>query len=198
MLAFATMGTGLRALGSGGARRPGSISGTSEPVAQELAHAFFDLMIRRIVWFHGVEAQFGLSELQARTLFRMEPDQPQMMSEVGRAAGCEPSNLTGIIDKLEARGLVERRANADDRRVKKVSMTRKGAELRRKLLTHFNEPARWMLALSEDEQRQLCDVLSKGLAVERANRSIPEPDEAISRMLSGTSRAAHRAVQRRA
>ncbi|HEY6420662.1 MAG TPA: MarR family transcriptional regulator, partial [Candidatus Binataceae bacterium] len=159
----------------------------------------FDLMIRRIVWFHGVEAQFGLSELQARTLLHMEPERPLMMSEVAHASGCEPSNLTSIIDKLEARGLVERRAAADDRRVKKVSMTRKGAELRKRLLTHFNEPARWMLALSAHEQRQLCEMLSRGLAVERANRSIPEPDEAISRMLAGASaRSAHRSVQRRA
>ena len=54
----------------------------------------------------SVSAEIGLSDLQARTLFHIDPEQPVRMSEVARRAGYEPSNLTGVVDKLAARGLV--------------------------------------------------------------------------------------------
>jgi DNA-binding MarR family transcriptional regulator len=79
-------------------------------------------------------------------------------------AQCEPSNLTGIIDKLEARGLVERRAAADDRRIKMLSLTREGAALRRRLVARLNEPTEWMLRLSADDQRRLRDIFQGALA----------------------------------
>lgn len=40
--------------------------------------------------------------------------------------GLDTSTLAGVIDRLEARGLVERKASAEDRRVKLVSPTTEG------------------------------------------------------------------------
>src|SRR5206468_3925286 len=90
------------------------------------------------------------------------------MSEVARRAGYEPSNLTGVVDKLEARGLVRRRSATDDRRVKRVSLTREGAALRKQLIMRLYAPEPWMLALSADDQRRLRDILRKGLAYQQA------------------------------
>ena len=89
------------------------------------------------------------------------------MSEVARRAGYYPSNLTSIIDKLEARGLVKRRAAKDDRRVKRVLLTRTGTALRKQLLTRLHAPEPWMLALSP-RSGCLRDILQKALAFGQA------------------------------
>jgi DNA-binding MarR family transcriptional regulator len=142
---------------------------SSSEIGQELSEAFSAVALRRIALIQEASAQVGLSELQARTLFHIEPARPAPMSEIARKAGYEPSNLTGIIDKLEARGLVRRRSATDDRRVKRVSLTRAGAALRKTLIARLHEPEPWMLALSAEDQRLLHDILRKGLAFQQSS-----------------------------
>lgn len=45
----------------------------------------------------------------------------------------DPSNVTGIVDRLEARGLIERQHHATDRRVKHLALTPEGRRLRRRV-----------------------------------------------------------------
>ena len=47
---------------------------------------------------------------------------------------CEPSNATFVVDKLEKRGLVERRPHPQDRRAKQLVLTPDGTALRARLL----------------------------------------------------------------
>ena len=103
---------------------------SSTQVAHQLARAFFDLVIRQTGWFRSASADCGLSPIQAKTLLHMDVRRPSTMSEVAQTAACEPSNLTGIVDKLEARGFVKRRPGSGDRRVKEVSLTRAGQAFR--------------------------------------------------------------------
>lgn len=140
----------------------------STEVAHQLSRAFFDLVMRQTGWFRSASADCGLSPFQAKTLLHMDAKRPSTMSEVAQTAACEPSNLTGIIDKLEARGLVRRRSTSDDRRIKMVSLTPEGAALRGRLVARFSEPAAWMLALSTRDQRQLRDILRKALVFEQS------------------------------
>jgi MarR family transcriptional regulator, organic hydroperoxide resistance regulator len=137
---------------------------SSEQIGLELSHAFSEIVLKRMALMQSVSAEIGLSDLQARTLFHIDPEHPVRMSEVARRAGYEPSNLTGVVDKLEARGLVKRRPAADDRRVKRVVLTREGAALRKRLIDHLYTPEPWLLALSAEDQRMLRDILRKGLA----------------------------------
>ncbi|MGA4848676.1 MarR family winged helix-turn-helix transcriptional regulator [Streptomyces sp. G5(2025)] len=51
--------------------------------------------------------------------------------KIAQKSKCEPSNITGIVDRLEARGLVERRSDPADRRVKPAAPTSEGAEVAR-------------------------------------------------------------------
>ena len=141
---------------------------SSAQIGHDLSQALSEVVLRRIVLIESVSAEIGLSELQARTLFNIDPKRPAPMREVARKAGYEPSNLTGIIDKLEARGLVKRRSATDDRRIKRVSLTREGAALRKRLIARLYEPEPWMLALSAHDQRILRDILRKGLAFQDA------------------------------
>ncbi len=148
--------------------RPRPVPQAASPTARQLSRAFFALLMRHRLWIERAAAKLGLSPIQARTLFLMDPKRPSRMSEAALKAGCGPSNLTGIIDKLEARGLVKRRSARNDRRIKMVSVTRAGAALRRRLVARLHEPAPWMLALGADDQRHLLAILRKALASGKA------------------------------
>ena len=52
------------------------------------------------------------------------------MIDLGRRAGLEPSTMTGLLDRMERDGLVERRPDSADRRVLKIFLTKTGAGIR--------------------------------------------------------------------
>lgn len=104
----------------------------------------------------------GLSPPLVATLHLLG-DAAMTMRELAETIGLEPSNLTGIVDRLEARGFVERQSSPDDRRIKKVSLTRAGLAMRKRLLEHLKQPTPWMLLLTKADQRQLLAILRKVL-----------------------------------
>ena len=85
------------------------------------------------------------------------------MSKLAGVLGCDNSNVTGIVDRLEARGLVERRSSEHDRRVKMLVVTERGADLRRRLVERMSEPPAELAALPAAEQRALRDVMRRAL-----------------------------------
>ncbi len=133
---------------------------------------FFDLLMRHKMYFAEEAAQLGLTAIQARAMLCIDQEAPCTMSEVAQELGCGPSNITGVIDKLEARGLVERRARPEDRRIKSVAMTRKGIALRKRLAERLAQPAPWMRALSPDDQRQLVDILRRAVELAGAEHDV--------------------------
>ena len=48
---------------------------------------------------------------------------------LARSIGLDTSTIAGVIDRLEARGLMQRSASAQDRRVRLLSLTREGQAL---------------------------------------------------------------------
>jgi DNA-binding MarR family transcriptional regulator len=83
------------------------------------------------------------------------------MTELASVLACDNSNVTGLVDRLEARGLVARHANPDDRRVKRVALTTAGGRLRGQLLERVGRPPGGFQRLSRAEQRQLRDLLRR-------------------------------------
>src|SRR5262245_51216936 len=73
-------------------------------------------------------AELELSPAQCHVLKLIDPAKPIAMRTLAEALGCDASNITGIVDRLEARGLVERRTASHDRRVKTLAVTRRGIE----------------------------------------------------------------------
>ncbi|WP_344517999.1 MarR family winged helix-turn-helix transcriptional regulator, partial [Streptomyces paradoxus] len=71
----------------------------------------------------------------------------------------EPSNLTGIVDKLETRGLLERQPDPGDRRVKILAITDTGREMAEDLLDRLRFAREPLAALDENQRRDLCDLL---------------------------------------
>ena len=111
--------------------------------------------------FIGTVTELELSPPQAHALKTLRPGNPIAMRELADGLHCDPSNITGIVDRLEARGLVERRAAPGDRRIKTLLLTRSGVELRGRLLDRLSEPPPAIAALTADEQRQLRDLLRR-------------------------------------
>jgi len=58
---------------------------------------------------------------------------PMLVNEIGRRIQLTSGSITTAVDRLEARGLIERSADAGDRRAKKVSLTRSGHALIRRI-----------------------------------------------------------------
>ncbi len=56
------------------------------------------------------------------------------MNELAALLGCDNSNVTGLIDRLEGRGLVARQPSSEDRRVKHVVLTPAGRRTRGRML----------------------------------------------------------------
>src|SRR5262245_38802718 len=61
-------------------------------------------------------------------------DEPRTMGEIASFLHCDPSNVTGIVDNLEEKGLAERRPSAADRRVKLIELTAAGRRTRTRLV----------------------------------------------------------------
>jgi DNA-binding MarR family transcriptional regulator len=71
----------------------------------------------------------GLSIAQLDVVRRLLANGPTRMSRLADGMNCEASNLTGLVDRLESRRLVERRPDPDDRRVRVLALTPAGDEL---------------------------------------------------------------------
>ncbi|HVY78740.1 MAG TPA: MarR family transcriptional regulator [Solirubrobacterales bacterium] len=88
-------------------------------------------------------------------------DEPRRMSEIATFLRCDNSNVTGIVDGLEARGLAERTPSPDDRRVKLIALTAAGRRLRARLMREARKPPAWLERLSPADQRTLRDLLQR-------------------------------------
>lgn len=106
-------------------------------------------------------AELELSPAQCHVLHLIEPDQPLPMGQLAETLACDASNVTGLVDRLESRGLVRRRPSAGDRRVKVLVLTATGSRLRALLLERMTAPPAALERLSPSEQRALVRILSR-------------------------------------
>ena len=126
-----------------------------------------ELMLGQKGRMFAIAGEFDLAPAQVMALGRLEPGRPCAMSELAGALRCDNSNVTGIADRLEARGLVERRAADHDRRVKMLHLTDEGAELRERLWERLSRPPQALAGLSPADARALRDILARALRPER-------------------------------
>ena len=138
--------------------------------ATDAAREAWELLFRVAKAKHGVLtarlADLDLTPVQAHALRILDPERPLAMSELADALYCHASNVTGIVDRLESRGLVERRPGAGDRRVRTLVLTTEGAEVRARVVALLSEPPEAIARLREADQRALRDILRLALAEE--------------------------------
>jgi DNA-binding MarR family transcriptional regulator len=137
----------------------GTTRGTS--VAREAQQLFFEIGMAQRVRVARALGDLGLTFAQAHALRLLDPERPLAMSALAQLLVCDASNVTGIADRLEARGLVERQSAGKDRRVKVLALTAAGIKLRKRVHELMSEPPEAIAALSDEDQRTLRDILRR-------------------------------------
>ncbi len=107
-------------------------------------------------------SSFGITPMQAMTLVLIKPEQPRPMNSFCKLFNCDASNITGLVDGLEQKGLVSRQENPSDRRVKQIRLEPAGRKLQIELVRELSAADSFLLApLSEEEVRQFVHIIQK-------------------------------------
>jgi DNA-binding MarR family transcriptional regulator len=109
----------------------------------------------------AMASEFDLAPMQVHALRTLEPGQEVPMSALAGTLHCDPSNITGITDRLEARGLIERRSAPHDRRLKLLALTPEGEAVRERISEAIDTPPPEIDSLSRADQRALRDLLRR-------------------------------------
>jgi DNA-binding MarR family transcriptional regulator len=104
--------------------------------------------------------QLGLTPGHMKTLFELDPDEGCSMSELANTLHCDASNATWLVDRLEERGLVERRPHPRDRRVKTVVLTPAGVATKQQLVERLSEPPADLLTLDRSTLEEIHAALA--------------------------------------
>ena len=109
----------------------------------------------------ALAADLELSPAQCHLLNVIAPGQTMTMGELAGALSCDASNVTGLVDRLESRGLLLRSPSEEDRRVKVLSLTPLGTKVRSALLERMTSSPPTLGRLSEADQRALARILRR-------------------------------------
>lgn len=138
------------------------VASATEVTTERTLEVFLAVMAR--MHQHVVErsAEFDLSAPQARALHHLAT--PRTMGELAEMLCCDASNVTGIVDRLEARGAVERQALPGDRRVKRIVLTDDGRRLWQAHHDRLLADVPLVAGLSTDDRQSLHGLLAQALA----------------------------------
>ena len=114
--------------------------------------------------------ELDFSPVQLHSLRMLEPGVETPMRALAQQLFCDPSNVTGIVDRLEARGLIERRSLETDRRVKIIRLTPEGQRVRAEVVERMSAPPEEIAALPVESQVALRDALRE--AADRLDRPV--------------------------
>ncbi|MEV0780616.1 MarR family transcriptional regulator [Streptomyces sp. NPDC050428] len=134
----------------------------TDPLTLEVVELIGTVVARYYEEYDHAAAEHSLTGAQARVLGLLSI-QPMPMRRIAQKLKCEPSNVTGIVDRLESRGLVERRPDPADRRVKLAAPTEKGRSTAQQLRDGLNFAREPLADLSVAERTVLRDLLRRML-----------------------------------
>ncbi|GHE36994.1 MULTISPECIES: MarR family winged helix-turn-helix transcriptional regulator [Streptomyces] len=136
-----------------------------DPLTLEVVDLIGTVVARYHEEYEEAAAEHALTGAQARLLSLLSLE-PLPMRRLARKLKCEPSNVTGIVDRLESRGLVERRPDPADRRVKLAAATEEGRRVARGLRESLHFARAPLAALPEEDRVRLRDLLRRMLPEE--------------------------------
>ena len=137
----------------------------TDPLTLEVVELIGAVVARYHQEYEEAAARHGLTGAQARVLSLLALD-PLPMRQIAQSLRCEPSNITGIVDRLEARGLVERQPSPGDRRVKMAATTEEGTRVARSLRDSLDFAREPLAGLSREERLALRDTLRRMVGTE--------------------------------
>ena len=110
----------------------------------------------------AIGAEFDLTSLQAVTLLLIDEHQPRPMKSFCTLFHCDASNVTGIVDGLEKKGLVSRQSDLSDRRIKVIRLETKGKKLQRTIIERLSTDNGFLFdPLEPEETQQFVRIVEK-------------------------------------
>lgn len=143
---------------------------TRGAVAAQAWRSIFDFIVQTAPERNRVIGELGLTPNDSRALTSLAPRDGRTMGSLAEEWNIDASTATWIVDRLEAKGLVERRPHPSDRRVKLVVLTPRGSRLLAKNAQRMYVPPRALLALDLDDLVTLRDGVAK---LDQALRAAP-------------------------
>lgn len=111
-------------------------------------------------WAESQTAGTKLSPQRTRILACLQERGPQIMSVLKNELGVTATNITALVDALEADGLVERKAHPTDRRATVISITAKAScEITKGCSGYRQKVAELFTALPEADRRELLRMM---------------------------------------
>ncbi|MBX3389268.1 MAG: MarR family transcriptional regulator [Phycisphaeraceae bacterium] len=144
-----------------------------DPVAAaraEVVELLFSYVERLRAHFESVAAARELTAVQAKVLMFLGDAEP--MRCIADNLGCDPSNITGVVDRLQDRGLLTRSEDPKDRRVKILHVTPAGKKLREVIGSELFRDVPGMNMLSRSQVADLRNLLSSLCSDAPVNQSI--------------------------
>lgn len=130
------------------------------PITREVMDLIADMSTRFYDEYDAAAEAHDLTGVQAK-LLNVVADHPEPMNRIAAVLRCEPSNITGLVDRLAARGLVTRQPSPTDRRVKLVAATAAGARLCGEVWDDLDFADEPLAALTDEERLTLRDLLRR-------------------------------------
>jgi DNA-binding MarR family transcriptional regulator len=137
---------------------------SSEAAAREAWEKIWQIFIEDKPRRFAILSELGLSMQQAMALGTLKPGEPMPMGALAEAMRCDNSNITGIVDRLEAAGFAERRPSPGDRRVKAVVLTPKGERMKAEVRRRAGSPPARLTALPDEDILALREILNRATA----------------------------------
>jgi len=120
----------------------------------------------RFMAFRTFERHVGrpmeLRPVEFSALLLIDTNADVSQAQLSQALGVAAPNMTGILRKLEERGLIAREPSPTDRRVQHIVLTKEGHKLvERAVAASRTMDKDWLGALSKAEQAMLLELLGK-------------------------------------
>ena len=133
-------------------------AGLQKVLGYQLAQA---VLVTDAIFFEQVGKPFNLRPVEYTVLTLIAENPGGSLVRLARALSVTPPNISTMVDRLEAKGLVARESSEQDRRAHVLHVTPKGAELARKATQRIVGGESSALPLTPGEQAILAELLHK-------------------------------------
>jgi DNA-binding MarR family transcriptional regulator len=157
-----------------------SLHNDSTAITSARSQALERLWSLALLLGHGMQqglAERGLTLARANLIWELQENSPCTQRALSSALRVTPRNVTGLVDALEADGLVERAAHPSDRRATLVTLTEQGKDLAATLRREQDGFAQYLFAdASSGELESFVAMLDQVLG--RVRAVMPSEDAA--------------------
>lgn len=139
-------------------------------LGHQLARAAYGFHAALERHLHDTLIELDLTLALSDVLWQLDPALgPLSRRDLAERLGCDPSNVTFLIDRLEHRRLVSRAPASSDRRVKLLTLTPAGVRVRDRLIATLAESPMFG-GLTNTQQRHLAALLEHCVGVGHSSR----------------------------